>query len=96
MGLEGALNDDDRDISRRGVLNWDNAGEVGSVRARPKVPTCDWRGPYNHVTSQSFNLKIKSRQNSFYQLRVSGVIVFNLYFDFVQVRHEAFSSLAAF
>ena len=31
-----------------------------------------------------------------YQLSVSGVMVFNLYFDFAQVRHEAFSNLAAF
>jgi hypothetical protein len=40
MGLEGEVNDDDRDISRRGVLSTDNAGEVGSVYARVKVLAC--------------------------------------------------------
>ena len=59
------------------------------------------RGPYNHVTSQSFSLVHFSKViNTLeilivkaYQCKVSGGTVFNRYFDFVQARHVAFSSL---
>jgi len=46
-------------------------------------PGCN--GPYSQVTSQSLS-----------QLSVSGETVPNLFFDFIHVLHEAFSSRAAF
>ena len=60
-----------------------------------------WRGPYNHVTSQSLNLvhfsKVINTPETLivkaYQCKVSGGTVFKRYFDFVQARHAAFSSL---
>ena len=72
-----------------------------------------WSGPYNQVTSQSFNLGQMlprglgtpgqaggwlwpNRRIHTYQFRVSGDMVFNLFFDFVHVLHDAFSNLALF
>lgn len=73
-------------------------GEAEGIRNDLSAPVC--RGPYNHVTSQSLSLDdvshayIISSQYATNQFRVSGEIVFNLFFDFAHVRHEAFSNLA--
>jgi hypothetical protein len=57
------------------------AGDEEGIVNNLSDPVCS--GPYNQVTSQSFS-----------QLRVSGDIVFNLFFDLVHVLHDAFSNLA--
>jgi hypothetical protein len=61
-----------------------------------------WRGPYNHVTSQSFSLvhfnKVRNtleyRSCKSYQFTDSGGTDLSWYFDFAHARHDAFSSLA--
>lgn len=59
------------------------AGDVDGIPRDLSEPVC--RGPYSHVTSQSFS-----------QFSVSGDTVFNLFFDFAHVRHDAFSKRALF
>jgi len=83
-------------------------GELEGIFKVLSDPVCN--GPYSQVTSQSFSLVYISKYTvrlampncwlyhqdlaQTYQLRVSGDTVFNLFFDFVHVRHDAFSNLA--
>jgi hypothetical protein len=82
------------------------AGELADDGIRKALSVAVCNGPYNQVTSQSFNLYTVRRLIGYkrllrsiaghetYQFSVSGDTVFNLFFDFVHVRHEAFSNLA--
>jgi hypothetical protein len=79
------------------MLSGTGGGLGGGVQS-----TAVCRGPYSHVTSESFNLFVNKGNKSInnqigcatrfsYQLSVSGEIVFSLFLCFHQVLQEAFS-----